>query len=125
MDGAAPLDLFLGARASDVKLDLKLSSSALAPQGRSGVKSRSWVDGFLGARLAFPCGERWMLSGYADIGGGGSDSTWQLAAGADYAFSPAASAKFGYRLLKVDYHRDDFLYDLSSGGPYAGVAIRF
>ena len=125
IEGSAQLDLFLGARASDVKLDLKLSSSALAPQGRSGVKSRSWVDGFVGARATFPCGERWTFTGYADIGGGGSDSTWQLAAGAGYAFSPATSAKFGYRLLKVDYHNDDFLYDISSGGAYAGVAIRF
>ena len=125
VEGARPIDLFAGARLNDMKLDLDVSPSALAPQGRSVVKSRSWVDGFVGARVIQPIGERWTLTGYGDIGAGGSDSTWQLAAGAEYAFSPGSSAKFGYRLIKVDYHRDNFLYDMSSGGLYAGVAIRF
>ncbi len=125
VEGPAPIDVFLGARWNDMKTDLKVSSRALAPGGRSAVKSRSWVDGFVGARVIQPLGERWTLTGYADIGAGGSDSTWQLAAGAEYAFSPRSSAKFGYRLIKVDYHRDDFLYDMSSGGLYAGVAFRF
>ncbi len=125
VEGPTPVDLFLGARASDIKLDLKVSSSALAPQGRSAVKSRSWVDGFVGARVTQPLSERWTVTGYADIGAGGSDSSWQFAAGAEYAFSPGSSAKLGYRLIKVDYHRDNFLYDMSSGGLYAGVVFRF
>lgn len=125
VEGPTLIDLLAGARASEIKLDLDVSSSALAPQGRSAVKSRRWVDGFVGVRVTRPVSERWSVTGYADIGAGGSESSWQLAAGAEYAFSPGSSAKFGYRLLKVDYHRDDFLYDMSSGGFYAGVAFRF
>jgi opacity protein-like surface antigen len=123
--GEQPVDLFLGARTNYIKLDLDLSSSALAPNGRTVVKSRSWVDGFVGARIRYPVATRWTLVGYADIGAGGSDSTWQFSAGADYAVSPTATAKFGYRLIKADYHKDDFLYDMSSGGLYAGIGLRF
>lgn len=125
VEGPAPIDLFVGARASDIKLDLDVSSSALAPQGRSAARNRTWVDGFVGARITQPLAEGWTVTGYADIGAGGSDSSWQVAAGAEYAFSPGSRARFGYRLLKVDYHRDDFLYDMSSGGLYAGIAFRF
>jgi hypothetical protein len=35
------------------------------------------------------------------------------------------TAKFGYRYLKVDYHRDNFLYDVATGGPNAGIGLRF
>ncbi|MGE5667845.1 MAG: hypothetical protein ACM338_06590 [Betaproteobacteria bacterium] len=39
--------------------------------------------------------------------------------------SPVTIARFGYRYLKVDDHRDDFLYDIATGGLYAGVGVRF
>jgi len=124
-EGPQAVDLCVGARDNDIKADLSLSSSALAPGGRRRVASRSWVDGYVGARVLYPVSGRWTLLGYADIGAGGSDSTWQVMAGANYAISPTASAKLGYRLLKVDYHKDDFLYDMSSGGLYAGVGFLF
>jgi opacity protein-like surface antigen len=79
----------------------------------------------IGGRIRYALDPQWTIVGYADIGAGGSDSTWQLAAGLDYAISPTMAARFGYRLLKVDYHRDNFLYDMSSGGLYAGVGMRF
>ena len=125
VDGNAPVDLVAGVRTNYIKLDLDLSSSALAPQGRTIVRSKTWADGFVGARLHYPVATRWTLVGYADIGGGGSDYTWQAMAGINYALSPTTTAKFGYRYLKVDYHRDDFLYDMATGGIYAGLGVRF
>ncbi len=125
VEGPSPVDLFLGARSSDLKVDLNVTPSVLAPAGRSAVKSRGWVDGFVGARVSQPLNERWRVVGYADIGAGGSDSTWQIDLGAAYAFSEAIGGKFGYRLVKVDYHHDDFLYNMKSGGLYGGVAFRF
>ena len=124
-DGATPIDLVGGVRSNYIKLDLDLSASALAPQGRFLVRSRTWVDGFVGARFRHPLSPQWSVSGYADIGGGGSDSTWQFLAGVNYAISPDKTVRVGDSLMKVDYHRDDFLYDVSTGGPYVGVGMRF
>jgi hypothetical protein len=45
--------------------------------------------------------------------------------GTNYAISPTSVAKFGYRQVRVDYHRDDFLFDMVSGGLYGGVAMQF
>ena len=119
------VDLLAGARTNYVKADLDLASSALTPQGRTFAKSRDWVDGFVGVRARVAIDDRWTLVGYADLGAGGSDSTWQLMAGADYAISPTATAKFGYRYFKVDYERDDFKWNMASAGIYLGVGIRF
>jgi opacity protein-like surface antigen len=125
LPGAAPVDLVVGVRINDVKLDLDLSSSALAPNGRTVVRSRSWADGFVGVRAQYPIAPQWSLVGYVDLGGGGSDFTWQALAGVNYAISPTMTAKFGYRYLKVDYHRDEFLYDIATSGIYAGMGFRF
>lgn len=122
---APGVDLVGGARVNDLKLDIDLSASPLAPRGRSVARSRSWVDAFVGARVQYPIAPQWTLVGYVDLGGGGSDFTWQALAGASYEITPATLLKFGYRYLKVDYHRSDFLYDVATGGPYAGVGIRF
>ena len=125
VDGDAPVDLVGGVRTNDIKLDLDLSASALAPEGRSLVKSRSWADGFVGARIQYPIAPQWSLVGYADLGAGGSNFTWQGIAGVNYAISPTMTARFGYRYLKIDYNRSDFLYNMATGGPCAGVGIRF
>jgi opacity protein-like surface antigen len=124
-DGAHAVDLLAGARTNYVKADLDLSASALAPQGRSVVKHRDWVDGYVGARARHAVDERWTLTGYADIGKGGADLTWQLMAGAEYAFSKDVSAKLGYRYFKVEYDKGDFLYNMASAGGYLGVGMRF
>ena len=63
--------------------------------------------------------------GYGDVGGGGSKFTWQALGGINYAISPTTIAKFGYRYLQIDYHRNDFLYDIATGGFYAGIGVRF
>ena len=124
--GDAPVvDLVGGVRVNDVKLDLDLSATALAPQGRTLVRSRSWADAIVGARVQYAIAPQWTLVGYVDVGGGGSEFTWQALAGAGYAINATTIAKFGYRYLKVDYHRDDFLYDVATAGPYAGIGIRF
>ena len=125
VEGNVPVDVVGGLRVNDLKLDLDLSSSVLAPQGRTIVRSRSWVDGFVGARVQYPVAPQWNLVGYLDLGGGGSEFTWQWLGGVNYAISPTTTAKFGYRYLKVDYHHDNFLYDVATGGFYASVGMHF
>ena len=55
---------------NDIKLDLDLSASALAPQGRSLSQSRSWADAIVGARVQYPIAPQWTLVGYVDLGRG-------------------------------------------------------
>jgi opacity protein-like surface antigen len=87
--------------------------------------SRDWVDGFVGARVLYPVAERWSAVGYLDVGGGGSNLTWQAIAGVNYEFSKTFSAKFGYRYFQVDFEDSDFVYDVALGGFYLGAGIRF
>ena len=65
------------------------------------------------------------LTGYGDIGGGGSNLTYQIigAAGADLGEHYALV--FGYRYLNVNYNKDRFLFDTGMGGPIFGFAFKF
>ncbi len=123
--GEAPVDLIAGVRVNDVKLDLSVSAGALAPEGRRATRSRTWADGFVGARIELPLAPRWTLTAYGDIGQGGSDSAWQVMAGVNYVLTSTSVAKFGYRQIRMDYHRDDFLFDMATGGLFGGVSIQF
>jgi opacity protein-like surface antigen len=86
-----------------------------------------WVDPYFGARVQQALGKRWSLVGYADIGGYGigSDLSWQLLAGANYAFKPNLVGKLGYRHVQNDYEEDGFLYDMASAGFYLGLGVRW
>lgn len=119
------VDLVAGARTNYLKVDLDMSSSALAPQGRSLVKNRDWVDGYVGIRSRAPLGDRWAIAGYADVGAGGSDLTWQAMASVDYAMSRDVAMKVGYRYFKVEYDKSDFKWDMATAGFFAGLAVKF
>jgi opacity protein-like surface antigen len=123
VQGRSTVDLVGGARYNYVKGEIDLDPGILA--GRRESRSTDWWDGFVGARVLFPFAGRWSLVGYADIGAGGSDLTWQALAGVNYHFSPAISGKLGYRYLSVDYEESNFLYDMDTSGLYLGVGIRF
>ncbi|MBK1874503.1 hypothetical protein FE848_14855 [Marinobacter sp. 1-3A] len=38
----------------------------------------------MGVRALYPLNEEWSLLGYTDVGGGGSDLTYQFMAGVDW-----------------------------------------
>lgn len=123
LDGNLALDLLLGARYSSLATDVTLTPGA-AP-GRSGSASKNWWDAVGGARVVYHPDVRWSVAGYLDVGGGGSKFAWQAVAGAGYQFNKVVSLKFGYRYIRVDYEDGDFLYDMASAGPYAGVGFHF
>ena len=110
-------DLSFGLLANDMKVDLAMAPSALARSGRSAFKRTGRVDRLLGVRVTQPLATRRIVTGHADIGAGGSDATWQMAAGAEYAFLAARSARSGCRLVKVDDRGNGFFDNLLSGGP--------
>ena len=72
-----------------------------------------------------PIAQKWDLTGYADVGGGGSDLTYQVMLGVNWQFSRVFSAKLGYRYLYQDYRTDDFVWDIATSGGFVGLGIRF
>jgi opacity protein-like surface antigen len=80
---------------------------------------------FIGVRATHKISERWSLVGYADIGAGCTKTSWQAIAGANYTFSKNMIAKFGYRVLDVDYENSRLQINLKTSGPYGGLGIRF
>jgi opacity protein-like surface antigen len=126
-DGPALVDVLAGARYSKIKVKAVIDASLFGLAGRTErTGDKSWTDPYLGIRVQAPIDERWTLVGYADVGGGGgADSTWQAAIGAQYAYSKDVAIKFGYRYLSVDYNKNGFLYDIDSAGLYLGAGFRF
>jgi opacity protein-like surface antigen len=128
VEGRSPVDLIGGLRYVKLSVDADIHASFFALTGTvSRSADKDWVDPYIGARVHLPVSPRWTLVGYADVGGFGvgSDNTWQLSAGANYDFSKSISGKFGYRVLKIDYDKSGFLYDMKNEGVYAGVGFRF
>lgn len=124
-DAVTAVDVLAGARYTNLEVELNLVPTALRPLGRERSGNVDWTDGFVGGRVLHKLSDRWSLVGYADLGGGGTDKSWQLIAGANYRFSDKMSGKFGYRILSMDYDKTEFLYNIKTAGIYAGLGFRF
>jgi hypothetical protein len=117
------LDVLGGARFTDMDTDLSLSGGIAS--GRAVSRGADWWDGIVGARVRYMPAEHWLIMGYLDAGLGGSDLTWQLAAGGAYVFNKTISVGAGYRILDQDYEKADFQYDMAVSGPFAGLRFGF
>lgn len=87
--------------------------------------SESWTDAVVGVSAQHPVSDKVSLVGYADVGGGGSDLTYQVILGANWQFSETFAAKAGYRHMYWDYENDGVVWDMTAAGPYLGLGIRF
>ena len=97
-----------------------------AADGSRSVSAKyDWWDAAIGIRYMAPLAAKWDFVGYADVGGGGSDLTYELLAGVNWRFSQHLSAKAGYRYFYQDYSKDDFKWDMAMSGVYLGLGIRF
>lgn len=111
---------------ADVDVAVQFTPGIVFPGGgTSAGGSESWTDFVVGARVLYPVSDTVALLGYADVGGGGSDLTYQLLAGMNWDFSRNLSAKVGYRYLYWDYENDGTVWDMAGSGPYLGLGIRF
>jgi hypothetical protein len=123
------VDVMGVARYTSLDADLKLAVATgpdLLPDGsRSVDRKESWWDAAIAVRLLTPIAEKWDFMAYGDIGAGGSDLTYQLLAGVNWQFGKTFSAKFGYRHFYQDYQKDDFKWDMTTSGVYAGLGIKF
>jgi hypothetical protein len=119
----ASLDVLGGARVWRVKTDFEFGAGIL-PATRIEA-SRSWVDAVGGLRGKMALSEKVFLTGKFDLGGGGSNFTWQVFGGGGYNLNPKIALIFGYRVLDVDYDRNNFIFDMNQRGPIVGVGFRF
>jgi hypothetical protein len=120
--GKASVDLLGGIRYWHLKADLELVSPILPVRFASA--SRDWVDGVAGIRGRIYLTPKFFLAGKADLGGGGSNFTFQLFGAAGYQVSKRIALIGGYRDLDVNYNKDRFLFDMSLAGPVFGVGIK-
>jgi opacity protein-like surface antigen len=129
LDEQTKVDVMGVARYTSLDADLKLALTTglpLLPDGsRSVSRKESWWDAAIAVRVLTPLAEKWDFVGYADIGAGGSDLTYQLLAGVNWQFGKTFSAKFGYRYIYQDYQKNNFKWDMTTSGVYAGLGIKF
>ena len=61
--------------------------------------------------------------------GSAPDLTWNVWAGADYAFTDHLAVKIGYRIMDIDYSNgsgfDEFGFNAAFKGPFVGFTYRF
>jgi hypothetical protein len=120
-----PVDVLVGLRYTNLNANLSFSPSPLLPAGVERGTSVSWVDGLLGVRATYRFSDRWSIMGYADVGAGGSNFSWQLVAALFWDATKAVSLTGGFRILAQDYNTSSFYYNVRTAGPFLGVRIRF
>lgn len=120
------LDVLAGVRYADVeqRIEWEISGNLGGSElpGRSGWAEvgEEILDGIVGVRGRVGLGEsdRWVLPFYLDVGTGGSDFTWQAAAGLGYGFD-WGNMGLVWRHLEYDLESDAAIADLQLSGPAA------
>ena len=117
------VDVLGGVRVWHLSTDLTFSPGILP--GQQVQASRTWVDAVVGLRGKAALSKKVFVTGKFDLGGGGSKFAWQLFAGAGYNVTPKIALIGGYRVLDVDYDKNNFVYDMNQRGPILGLGFRF
>jgi hypothetical protein len=119
------LGVVAGARYLWLEAQLHLKTNPpLPPRSRDAKDSGSVWDGIVGVTGHVELSDKWYLQGYADIGTGDSDYTWQALAGFGYRFK-RVDAAVGYRYLTYEFDSDSPLANLTVHGPIVGVRVGF
>ncbi len=130
-DDTTKVDLIGAVRYTQVKADMNVAltttpgivfppNSTLSAGG-----SEDWTDGVIGVRVLHPVSDKVSLLGYADIGAGGSDLSYQMIAGVNWEFVKDFTAKAGYRVMDWDYENDGTVWDMQASGTYLGLGFKF
>ncbi len=119
-------EVFGGLRYNDQDISMSGLPSPPLPVTSAGV-SVSWTDGFIGARYKNDLGEKWYLTGRADVVvAGDSESTWNASIMFNRRFSKGRSLNIGYRYMDIDF--DDsgvYGWDVVQNGPVIGYTWTF
>ena len=122
-DKGAFVDVVGGVRVWHISTDLTFGPGLLP--GTEVQASRTWVDGVGGLRGKAALSKKVFVTGKFDLGGGGSKFTYQLFGGAGYNINPKIALIFGYRVLDVNYNKNNFVYDMNQRGPILGIGFKF
>jgi len=112
------------------KVNLELAGP-LRDRSFEADESKSWVDPFVGGRIIWSPGEKWVTSLETDFGGFtvSSDFTFNIRAEAAYRINRWFFVNAGYRVLYTDYETgsgdEEFDYNLWVHGPFVGVGVEF
>lgn len=117
------LDVLGGVRITHLSTELNFGAGILPAQQVDG--SRTWVDGIGGVRGKVAVSEKAFVTAKADMGGGGSKFTYQLFGGAGYNVTPKIALIGGYRVLDVNYSKNNFIYNMNQRGPIFGLGFKF
>ncbi|HSE37240.1 MAG TPA: hypothetical protein VLG74_08060 [Blastocatellia bacterium] len=117
------LDAIAGIRFWHTSTRLELAPNQSA--GRVAESSKNWADVIGGLRGQVHVSRLFSLVGRGDLGGGGSDFTYQLFGGVGIDVSEKVSLFGGYRYLYFKYTRGDSLFDGALNGVVLGAAFRF
>jgi hypothetical protein len=117
-DSTWSVDFLLGMRYWNLSTSLDVNFPRLSNE-RSG--SRQWVDATGGARVSWVPLDKLHLVAAADGGGGGSRDTWQALGSVAYDAWSKWRLGLAYRVLAVNYDRDNFLFDTRLKGFVVGA----
>lgn len=117
------IDVLGGIRYWHLKTDLTFNAGLVSSVTAS--RSKSWVDGVAGIRGRAHLSPRLFVTGKADIGGGGSNFSYQLFGGGGLLVGSRYALIAGWRHLAVNYNKDNFLFDNALSGPVFGFGIKF
>ncbi len=129
--GSAAFDIVLGARLVDVdqNLDLILPGPAATPVNLSIAVSET--DVFFGGRLIGKFTEKWHYKVRADVGGGGTDGTFNILGAVGYTFGQTGlfSLDLGYRYMRIELENNQngtsTETDITMSGPLLGFIFNF
>ena len=129
--GSTAFDILLGARLVDVdqNLDLILPGPAATPLNLSIAVSET--DVFFGGRLVGKFTDKWHYKARADIGGGGTDGTFNILGAVGYTFGQTGlfSLDLGYRYMTIELENDQngtrTETEITMSGPVLGFIFNF
>jgi len=121
------LEPFAGARYVDIETDVSIKGGGPLGLAASASVEVDYWEPVIGLRGRMPLNDKLSAGGFINIGGfgAGSEFTWDLFVGLDYALNDWLSTNAGFRYLSIDYEADGADIDLDTYGPVLGMTIRF
>lgn len=118
------LDALAGLNYWHVSNELTLRVGRLS---KSHKENFGWVDPIIGARTSLQLSDRLSLQAQANMGGFdiGSKFTWGAQGALNYTLNAGLSVSAGYKIMDVNYDRDNHVHDVRLNGPILGATWRF
>lgn len=118
------VDLVAGVRRNSAEVEIDLARAGFP--GVSGSIDQEYWDPIVGVRASTRMAERWSVTGYADVGGGGdSELVWQVLGTVNYHAADHWTLHGGYRYYALEVGEDVRELEFHMHGPIVGATYRF